>query len=141
MKNVILMLMLTATITAMSQERGDNFIIVTLNSDNERDNLREVNKQLLAAGWSVANANMDFGFIETTRRPMLRFNTHLTLHISVTYNKVHIRGQWFNERVFGENPQTLDFVRSRGNVQHEMWEETMKLVNSLSPVSIEYKKQ
>ncbi len=141
MKKLILVLGLLISAFAIGQERGDNLIVVTMNMDNEQNIMREINRQLVAGGWSVANANMDFLFIETTRRPMQRFNTHLVLNISVSNNLVNIRGNWYNQAVFGENPQTMDFVRSRNNVQYEMWELTMQLVHSLNPETIEYRKQ
>lgn len=142
MKKIVLMMLLTAiTITATSQERGDNLIVARLNIETERDVLLAVNKQLTANGWSVAQANMDFLFIETTKRQMERFATHLTLHISVSGKDVYIRGNWYNEAVFGDNPQRMGFARSKSNVQNEMWLKTMSLVNSLNPEIVTFKKE
>lgn len=101
----------------------------------------EVNRQLTVNGWSVAKADMDFLFIETNKREMKRFDTDLVLHISVSAQNVYIRGNWFNEFVFGTEAQRMGFARARSNVQNEMWLTTMQLVNALKPESITYQQE
>jgi len=136
-KTMMLLSLLLLGITSEAQVKKDNLIKVTCNTE-DAELLREVHQHLIGQGWSVKDANMDFLYINTMPRNMTKYNTEMSLQISVSNRWVYVRGQWFTGMMRKEGGARVEYATSNTNVQKEMWQLMMNLVNALNSETIEF---